>query len=89
MIAEPEPEIEFDQSGAWRKEIVPSLWERLCVRFGMERIVRKLLPLQGGERRREGFFRDSRLKMGLAPGKDAESILTWVVEFPILLPQPP
>ena len=56
VIAEPEPEIEFDQSVAWRKEIFSLLWEGLCTDFSAGRVFGKLLPLRGRERISEGFL---------------------------------
>jgi hypothetical protein len=60
-------------------------WEGLCVGFSVGRVLGKLLRFWGRGRRSEGFFRDARMRMGLARGGDAENILTYGVEFPILL----
>ena len=61
------------------------LWEGLCIGFSVGRVLGKLLRFWGRGRRSEGFFRDAKMRMGLAWGGIAENKLTWVVEFPILL----
>jgi hypothetical protein len=59
-------------------------WGGLCVGVRVGRVLRELLPLRGGEKRSDGFFRDARMRMGLTRGRRAENKLTCGVEFPIL-----